>query len=292
MRKILTSLVIFGVFCGAFLWWLSRPIPVAADLLTGLTGDATRGELVFNAGGCASCHAAPTAKDDEKLVLSGGYRIVSPFGTFLAPNISPSQQGIGGWSAQDLANALIAGVSPDGQHYYPALPYTTYQRMQPQDVVDLKTFMDTLPSSDVASLPNELTFPFTLRRGLGLWKQLNMNPEWILKDVPTPDLQRGRYLVEALGHCAECHTPRDITGGLDRSQWMAGAANPSGEGKIPGISPATLDWSAKDIAYFLETGLTPDYDSAGGQMTKVIYNTSKLPPEDRAAIAAYLKALP
>lgn len=271
---------------------LSAPRPVRDDLMAGLTGDAAKGETVFWAGGCASCHAAPDAKEDDKLVLSGGYRMVSPFGTFIAPNISPGPVGIGGWSAHDLANALIAGVSPEGRHLYPSLPYTTYVRMQPQDVADLKAFLDTLPVSDVASLPHELGFPFNIRRALGLWKRINMSPDWVLTEAATPELERGRYLVEALGHCGECHTPRDATGGLDRSRWMAGAPNPSGKGKIPAIDPANLKWNAIDIAFYLETGFTPDYDSAGGQMGKVVSNMGKLTKEDRAAIAAYLLALP
>ncbi|SFT49689.1 cytochrome c [Sedimentitalea nanhaiensis] len=292
MRSFLKVVVILGLAVAGALWVLSRPNTLPADAMNGLVGDPERGETVFWAGGCASCHAAPKAEGEEKLVLSGGYRIDSPFGTFLAPNISPGPAGIGAWSAQDLANALIAGVSPQGQHLYPALPYTTYTHMRTQDVADLKAYMDTLPVSDVASLPHELSFPFNIRRGLGLWKRINLTEEWTLTQASTPEIERGRYLVEALGHCAECHTPRDITGGLDRSRWMQGAPNPSGKGKIPAIDPANLTWSAGDIAYYLETGFTPEYDSAGGQMAKVVAGMAHLDPDDRAAIAAYLKALP
>jgi mono/diheme cytochrome c family protein len=272
------------------LWWLSRPLPLPDDATKGLTGDATRGETVFWAGGCASCHADPDAKGQDRLVLSGGYRIDSPFGSFTAPNISPSEQGIGGWSLQDMANALIAGLSPGGDHYYPALPYTTYIRMTLQDVADLKAFMDGLPPSATENAPHDLGFPFTIRRGLGLWKRLNLHEDWVMP--APPDLERGRYLVEALGHCGECHTPRNATGGLDRSRWMQGAPNPSGKGSIPALTPDKLDWSVTDIAYYLETGFTPDFDAAGGQMVKVIDSLANLPATDRAAIAAYVKALP
>ncbi len=292
MRRLVEIVLVLGLVAAGAFWLLSRPNTLPADTMAGLTGDPARGETVFWAGGCASCHADPKAEGDDRLVLSGGYRIVSPFGTFVAPNISPGPQGIGGWSAQDLANALLAGVSPQGRHLYPSLPYTTYARMQPQDVADLKAYMDTLPVSDVASLPHDLSFPFTVRRGLGLWKRLHLRDDWVLARADTAELERGRYLVEALGHCAECHTPRDLTGGLDRSRWMQGAPNPSGKGKIPAIDPASLDWSAGDIAYYLETGFTPDYDSAGGQMTKVVAGLAHLSAEDRAAIAAYLKAIP
>lgn len=284
--------IFLALIAGAAFWVVSRPAPLSDDAIAGLSGDAARGETVFWAGGCAACHAAPGAEGDARLVLSGGYRINSPFGTFVAPNISPSDQGIGGWSSGDLANALIAGVGTGGQHLYPALPYTTYQRMSLQDVADLKAFMDTLPASDAASLPHELGFPFTIRRGLGLWKRLNMSPGWVLDTGGDAELERGRYLVEALGHCAECHTPRDLTGGLDRSRWMQGAPNPSGKGTIPALTPDKLKWSAADIAYYLETGFTPDYDSAGGEMVAVIANLAHLGKTDREAIAAYVKALP
>lgn len=288
MRKLFSILAVLGVIAGIAGWLLSAPRPLGPEALAGLTGDAARGAPVFWAAGCAGCHAAPEAEGDAKLVLSGGYRMESPFGTFIAPNISPSPAGIGGWSTLDLANALIAGVSPKGAHYYPALPYTTYQRMTLQDAVDLKAFLDTLPPSDVASLPHEVGFPFNVRRGLGLWKLAFLDPAWAQGDAP----ERGRYLVEALGHCAECHTPRNAVGVLDRSQWLQGAPNPSGKGKIPGINSATLTWSAADIAYYLETGFTPDFDSAGGSMTDVIAHMAKLTPDDRAAIAEYLKTVP
>lgn len=289
MRKFLGYLAILGAIGAGIGWFLSAPRPLDADALAGLQADAARGETVYWAAGCAGCHAAPDATgDDARLVLSGGYRMQSPFGTFIAPNISPAPEGIGGWSALDLANALLAGVSPDGAHYYPAFPYTTYQRMTLQDAVDLKAFLDTLPPSDVASLPHEVGFPFTIRRGLGLWKLLFKSPEWVMPEAP----ERGRYLVEALGHCAECHTPRNALGGLDTARWLQGAPNPSGKGTIPGIHAAKLTWSAKDIAYYLETGFTPDFDSAGGSMTDVIAHMAKLTPEDRMAIAEYLKNVP
>lgn len=292
IRSVLKYIAFLAVIAAALLWWLSRPVPLSPSAFADLSGDASRGERVFWASGCASCHVDPEANDDPRPVLSGGYRIASPFGTFVAPNISPSPQGIGDWSVEDLANALVAGVSPEGQHYYPSLPYTTYQNMQLQDVADLKAFLDTLPPSDAASAPHELGFPFTIRRGLGLWKRLYMTPGWVIDPAETPEIEQGRYLVEALGHCGECHTPRGALGGLDRDRWMQGAPNPSGKGKIPAISPDQFTWSAGDVAYYLETGFTPDFDSAGGQMAHVVRNMARLPGADRAAIAAYLKVLP
>ena len=292
MRRVLSALILLAVFGLATFWFLTRPDFLPDDALAGLSADTTRGEQVFNAAGCASCHTAPNAEPGDAPVLSGGQEFPSPFGTFLAPNITPDPvQGIGGWSALDLANAMTRGVSPEGAHYYPAFPYTSYARASLQDVVDLRAFLATLPADATPSQPHKIGFPFNIRRSLGGWKLLFANDDWVM---PATDatLERGRYLVEALGHCAECHTARGPLGNLDLDKWMSGAPNPKGKGNIPGITPAQLDWSAQDIAYYFETGFTPDFDSAGGQMARVVENLSKLPASDRSAITAYLKALP
>ncbi|RMH43672.1 MAG: cytochrome C [Alphaproteobacteria bacterium] len=277
----------------AALFLATQPRRADPAALAGVEGDAGRGARVFWAGGCASCHAAPKAEGDARLILSGGRRLVSPFGDFIAPNISSDpDHGIGGWSVADLASALRHGTSPDGAHYYPAFPYTSYAKMTYQDIADLRAFLAGLPASDRPNAPHELGFPFNIRRAVGLWKLLYFDTEWVLQDAPTPKLARGRYLAEALGHCGECHTPRNALGGLDRSRWLAGGPNPAGKGRIPNITPARLDWSEAEIAYYLETGFTPEFDSAGGEMAEVVENLSHLPPEDREALAAYLKAVP
>lgn len=164
--------------------------------------------------------------------------------------------------------------------------------MRDADVVDLWAYMLTLPASETPSQPHEVGFPFNVRRGLGAWKRLYMSDGWVMREVPDAQVERGRYLVEALAHCGECHTPRDGFGGLQREAWLTGAPNPSGEGSIPALTPDKLSWDATSIAYYLETGFTPDYDSAGGHMVAVVENFAKLPAEDRAAVAAYVKALP
>ncbi len=293
MSPLFRWIIALGLAGFAAFWLLTWPDRLPDDALAGLTGDVARGERVFLAGGCASCHAAPNAKDEARLVLAGGQRFPSAFGTFLAPNISPDPtHGIGTWSAMDLANAMLRGVSPEGAHYYPAFPYTSYTHVTAQDVTDLHAYLATLPATNTPSQPHEISFPFTIRRGLGLWKHLYATDDWVLTGDLTPEQTRGRYLVEGPGHCGECHTARDLFGGLQRDAWLTGAPTPDGKGKIPGISPAQLDWSESDIAYYLETGFTPDFDAAGGHMASVILNTAQLPASDRAAIAAYLKALP
>lgn len=255
--------------------------------------DAPDGRDVFNVAGCASCHTAPGAEAADAPVLAGGKRFATPFGTFVAPNISPDPEaGVGDWSDAELMNAVLRGISPEGSHYYPAFPYATYTHARPDDVRALIGYLRGLPADATPSQPHEISFPFNIRRNLGLWKRLFVSQDWVMTDPPTPEATRGRYLVEALGHCGECHTPRNILGGPDRGAWLRGGPNPSGKGTIPDITPAGLDWSQADIAGYLKTGFTPDYDTAGGEMVDVIQNLSKLPQADLDAIAAYLKAVP
>jgi mono/diheme cytochrome c family protein len=283
---------------GAAFWWLTRPNALSAAEIAALPeGDAARGETVFWAGGCASCHAAERAEGDDRLRLGGGLRLETGFGVFVAPNVSPHpEDGIGRWTAGDFANAMLRGVSPDGAHYYPAFPYTSYARMTPQDVADLWAFVQTLPQVEGRPEGHALAFPYDLRRGLGLWKRAFLSDAPVAAvDAGDPALARGRYLVEGPGHCAECHTPRNRAGGLVAARWMAGGPNPEGEGRIPNITGGEGgigSWSAADVAYYLETGFTPDFDTVGGSMVAVQRNMAELPPEDRAAIAAYIKALP
>lgn len=300
MKRLALGVGVLAAAGAAVGLWLTAPKPVAAERLeriAALDGNATAGETLFWAGGCASCHAAPGAKDEARMVLSGGVRLTSDFGTFIAPNISPdAEAGIGGWSISDFANAMLAGVSPDGGHYYPAFPYGSYVRMTDGDIADLFAFMKTLPASDVASLPHDVGFPFNIRRSLGGWKWLFFT-DAPRENVNTDDplIARGQYLVEGPGHCGECHTPRNVIGGFVTNAWLSGAQNPEGEGVIPNLTPggkSISGWSASDIAYYLESGFTPDFDSVGGSMVEVQKNMAKLKSGDRDAIAAYLKALP
>lgn len=297
MRKLAAALLAFALAAAVVFWVLTAPATIDAKRLAGVDqGDAGRGERIFWAGGCASCHAAKDAKGDARLALGGGLPLATPFGTFHAPNISTDRDhGIGAWTGAQFANAMLAGVSPSGEHYYPAFPYTSYIRMNDGDIADLWAYMKTLPAVAQADLPHELPLPFRLRRGLGMWKLL------FLSDAPVaavksddPKVALGQYLVEGPGHCGECHTPRNPIGGPDRSRWLAGGPAPEGQGRIPNITPGgeTAGWSAIDLAYYLESGFTPDYDAVGGTMVEVQENMARLRAEDREAIAAYLKAIP
>lgn len=293
MRGLLKiGLATAALAAGGFLV-LTAPAMIDPNFGQGQTPDAAAGQLVFSAGGCVSCHAAPGAKDDAKLVLSGGLPFASDFGTFYAPNISSDDEhGIGAWTINEFARAVTKGVSPESRHYYPAFPYTAYTHLTAQDVTNLFAYMQTLPASVTPSKAHDVSFPFNIRRGLGLWKKLFGSDEYVLAGQQSDQVARGRYLAEGLAHCGECHTPRNAVGGLKRDAWLSGAPNPSGKGKIPNITPAALDWSEADLVEYFTSGFTPDYDSAGGEMAEVISNLAQLPERDRAAIAAYLKAIP
>lgn len=290
--------VVILVLCALAAWWLTKPLAFAPDELPDYAPDAAAGERIFHAGGCASCHATPVdgkrARDEDTRLLGGGMELESPYGTFVVPNISPHVDGIGGWSMLDFVNAMQRGVAPDGTHYYPSFPYTSYAKAPVTDVMDLKAFLDTLPAVAGDADDHRLGFPWSLRRGIGFWKRLYLDDAPV---VAADDalVVRGRGLVEGFGHCGECHTPRNAFGGLQTARWLAGAPDPEGKGRVPNITPAGKNvgnWSAKDLVYYLQTGFTPDFDTAGGSMVAVQENMAQLPSEDLEAIAAYLKAIP
>jgi mono/diheme cytochrome c family protein len=294
--------LILGLVAAAALFALTEPqrLPNSA-IAAANSGNAQRGARIFWAGGCASCHAAAGAKGDERLKLGGGAPLVTPFGSFHAPNISPDTvHGIGGWTLADFANAMQRGIDPEGRHLYPAFPYASYQRMTRGDIADLFAYLKTLPSVASDAPATQLSFPFNIRRGIGLWKRAFMGdagPVIALPETASAAARAGQYLVEGPGHCGECHTVRGLRGlgALDRDRWLAGAASLDGPGKVPNITPGDGGiggWSAGEIADYLETGFTPEYDSVGGSMVEVQSNMAQLTPADRHAIAAYLKAIP
>lgn len=297
MKRILKVLVVLALIGAAAAWFLSAPKPLyaAGDPALDQGGDAGRGKLVFYAGGCASCHMTPGQED--RLKLGGGLELGSPFGSFYAPNISSHpRDGIGNWKAADLANAMLAGVSPKGEHYYPSFPYTSYHLTKFEDVRDLMAYLRTLAPVEGRARDHDLPFPFNIRRTLGLWKLLFFSPQSFAPDAAkSAGWNRGRYLVEGLGHCVECHSPRNLLGGIPSGARFAGGPDPHGKGWNPNLTPhesGLAKWSAKDIAELLGTGFTPDYDSVGAGMASVVKNMAELPAEDRAAMAEYLKSLP
>jgi mono/diheme cytochrome c family protein len=286
-------LVLAGAAGFAAYWWLTAPPVQLAVTAKPYTPNPANGEIIFNAGGCSSCHAVPNQPDRTR--LGGGLALPSPFGTFYPPNISPDpNDGIGRWSESDFVRAVMKGVSPDGTHYFPAFPYTSYAHAKRDDVRDLFAYLKTLPAVAGEVRDHDLPFPFNIRRNVGIWKLLFFDDRLFIPDQSRPpSWNRGAYLVNSFGHCAECHSPRNFLGGIIASQRFAGGPDPEGKGWVPNITQKGLsDWSQKDVSYFLETGQTPDGDSAGGLMARVVKNTSQLNAQDRDAIAQYIKSLP
>ena len=263
-------------------FFVTNPQKVEIDTAHLREANSDRGAYIFLATGCSNCHVAEG--EMEKTRLAGGQKFKTDFGVFIAPNISNSREyGIGGWKFDDFYTAIKFGQSPEGRHYFPAFPYVAYSKIRDQDIADLWSFWKTLPSIETPNVEHDIKFPYNIRRNIGIWKLLYMP-----KNFVDPIDDRATYLVEALSHCAECHTPRSVMGGLNRSQWMRGAVNPSGQGLIPSIHSSDLGWSEADVIEYLSSGFTPDFDVASGKMVAVIENTSKLSLSDRALIADYL----
>ena len=261
--------------------------------------DAARmaqGAYLFAAAGCNACH---TDKKHGGALLGGGVALDTPFGRFYTPNISADpEHGIGRWSEADFLRALQQGIAPDGSYYYPAFPYTSYTKAKPEDLLAIRAYILSLPPAPTPNKAHELSFPFSWRALLGIWRFMNFMPGPAWADDPSRDAtwNRGAYLAEALGHCAECHTPRGMLGGLERDLAYSGTASAPGIGKVPNITPDPQtgigSWSKEQVIHVLTDGALPNFDYVGAGMGEVVSeNTSKLTDADRAAIADYLLSL-
>lgn len=292
MRRVILTLFALTVLGAAGFWLVTLPSKISADALPVYSPKFANGEVMFHIGGCNSCHAMPD--EDDKTKLGGGAELKSPYGSFYPSNISPDvRDGIGGWSEADFVTAMWKGTSPDGRHYFPAFPYPSYRRMKLEDVRDLFAYLKTLPPVQGKTRAHDVRFPFNIRLLVGGWKFLYLDDKPFTPDPNQPAYwNRGAYLVNGPGHCAECHSPRNIFGGIVEAQRFAGGPSPDGEGWVPNITQAGIgDYSVDDIEEVLTTGQTPE-DSVGGAMVAVVRNTAQLSNEDRAAMAAYIKSLP
>lgn len=292
-RKLIALIIVLGIATAAALWFVTAPkVEPASEFATPHKADLTNGKTMFDIGGCVSCH---TDSKEDRTRLGGGVALASPFGTFYTPNISPdAEDGIGRWTDAQFVSAMRQGTSPAGEHLYPSFPYTSYRRMATGDLLDMFAYIKTLPPVKGKTRDHDLPFPFNIRSSLGFWKLLFLNGGQFTPDS-SRDAQwnRGSYLVNGPGHCAECHSPRNALGGILDGQRFAGGPDPEGRGWVPNITQQGLgSWSAGDIAEFLKSGMTPEFDSAGGSMTAVIRNTSQLSDADRLAMATYIKSLP
>ena len=253
--------------------------------------DVQRGAYLVQAGGCIGCH---TAAKTDATPFAGGRALTTPFGTFYGPNITPdAKAGIGNWTEAMFIRAMRHGERPDESNYFPAFPYPSFTKISDADLHDLWAFMRTLPPSAQTSQQHDLKFPFGFRFAVSVWKWLFFTPGAFTPDPQASGtVNRGAYLVQALGHCGECHTPRNIMGGPKSGRTLAGGKGPEGK-SIANLTPTNLKkWNDNDLKEFLLSGLSPDGDVAAAAMGEVVTNTtSKLTPSDLSSLIAYLRSL-
>lgn len=277
-----------GILAALGLVSLSVPQQVSADAVS-------EGAYLIRAAGCVACHTDLAAGGEY---LAGGPALKTPFGTFWAPNItSDPDTGLGAWDRSAFHDAIRKGLAPDGSHYYPVFPYPSYTKMTDRDIDALWAYLQTVPPV-IASVPDhDLGFPYSMRFLMAGWKQLSFK-EGPVADTPAQSeiWNRGRYLTDALGHCGECHTPRDMLGAVDQSRYLAGNLDgPDGE-EVPNITPhetGLADWEEDDVITLLVDGMKPDFDTIQGSMEEVVtHSTSFLSDDDLEAMASYLLSIP
>jgi len=255
-------------------------------------GDAKRGEYVAKAGGCIGCH---TEDKENAQPFAGGRALKTPFGTFYGPNITPDPNaGLGRWTEADFIRAMRFGERPDGANYFPAFPYTSFTKTTDGDLKDLWAYLRTLKPSAQPSRPHDVRFPYSWRWLVTIWKWFFFTPgPYVAAANASAMVARGGYLVDALGHCGECHTPRNFLGAMKKDRWLAGGKGPEDK-YIPNLTPTHLEkQSDAELKDFLVTGTTPDGDAPAEAMAEVIRNTtSQLAPADLDALIAYLRSLP
>jgi mono/diheme cytochrome c family protein len=272
-----------GLLVGAA---LLLSVPAAAQ------DQVKRGEYVFHAAGCAGCHTDVPAKGP---LLAGGRALKTPYGVFFPPNITPDPaHGIGRWTETEFVQALRSGIGKGGTHLFPAFPYPSYAGMTDEDAKALFSYMRTVPAVAKPNREHEVSAPYGWRLAAWGWRLLFFGGP-VAPPPPagaSAQVRRGHYLATALGHCGECHTPRNSFGALDVSRHHGGAQVPGG--RIPNISSGALaEMNDDDLMTLFEMGMKPDGDMVAGEMAEVVHeSTSRLTPEDRKALIAYLRAVP
>jgi mono/diheme cytochrome c family protein len=251
-----------------------------------------RGEYLARAADCMVCHTAPGGRQ-----YAGGLGFKLPFGTLYSTNITPDKEtGIGNYSDQEFLNAMHRGVRRDGARLYPAMPYTSYTYIPDEDALAIKAYLFNLPPVKMAAPDNTLTFPFNQRWAMTFWSAL-FNPDTRFEPdtSKSPQWNRGAYLAEALAHCGECHTPRNLAFALNNRRKFAGAVTAGwrafniSSDKSTGVGA----WSDDDLVSYLSTGHAPGHGTASGPMGEAVdHSLSKLAPEDIRALVSYLRSVP
>ncbi len=252
-----------------------------------------RGAYLAGAAGCEQCH---TDAVNGGRPYAGGRALETSYGTVFSPNITPDREtGIGRWLLEDLEQALRWGIAPDGSHYLPAFPFPFYNRLAPDDLIDLKAFLDGLPAVSQVNIATPPTLFSATRAAIAVVAQCFPGP-WQPDATKDAAWNRGAYLVATIGRCGDCHTPRNWLGALEPARLLAGTSSGPGGKAVPNITPdpetGLGKWSTEDIVTLLRDGQTPEFDFVGGAMAEVVRNTSRLTDADRRAIALYLRSLP
>jgi mono/diheme cytochrome c family protein len=297
-RRALAAIVLVPAIAAAAFTWLSRPDRLPASAIPAHQADVRNGEVVYRAGSCLACHRPPEgASGLDPEAPSGGRAFPTPVGVFYPQNITPDgETGIGLWSEAEFVNAMARGVAPDGRHYFPAFPYIAYRAMPVTDILDLRAYLMSLPA--VSSPPREADVPLVgvTRRGVGLWKRLAFRRQpWAASAAAPPSLARGAYLVNAPGHCGECHTPKDRLMIEDLERHLAGGPHPAGEGDVPslrGLLARKKYAGVDDLVLALQNGETLGYeDLSSGGMAAVQESLSRVPETELRAMAEYILSL-
>jgi len=303
-RGAAAGFLLFAVLGAVALLILARPKPLDVSALPSHAPDPANGEVLYHAGSCGACHqAAEGAPGADEALPTGSAAFPTPIGTFYPGNLTPDlETGIGRWSQVDFVNALTRGLSPEGTHYFPALPYPSFQLMRLEDVLDLHAYLVSLPA--VRSPNREPELPLTAlapllplaRWGVGIWKRLALRDRRLEADPARSDAwNRGAYLTNAPGHCGECHTPRNWLMIADESRHLDGGPHPDGKGIVPSLRRLAERGRYKDVSDLtlaLQFGETLGYDKlSSGNMAKIQMNLARLPQSDVEAISEYLLSL-
>ena len=286
---------VLAVAAVAFLW-LTQPDPLPAAAIPAHTADRANGEVLYHAGSCFACHKAAKGATNPSLP-SGGTPFKTPIGVFYPQNLTPDPEtGLGRWSELDFVNAMTRGLSPDGRHYFPAFPYMAYRAMRVSDLLDLRAYLMSLPAVKAMHPPHSVPQLGLARRGVGLWKRIALTRlPFIPASEGSDTWKRGAYLVNAPGHCGECHTPKSWLMLEDLSRYLAGGPHPGGEGKVPnlrGLLGRKKYKNVADLTLALQNGEELGYeDISSGGMAAIQENIAKLSESDVRAIAEYLLSL-